>query len=193
MIRSRCALLVLGLLSTVGINFAGIISFTPSSQTVAPGMPFSVGIQVTNPGPMGVGDFDLAITFNSAILSASVINFGTFLGGPVNSIQGSSIGPGSLELSEVSFLSSSDLIALQPSSFTLATITFSGLGLGSSPLNFSAITIDDANGSGLDLSSLPGSVLVQSAPEPSYFGIGAVLLFGILTIGTLRSTSKRRA
>jgi hypothetical protein len=176
--RVRCFACSFGLLLTPGLALAGSIGFVPGSLIQSPGDIFMAGVQIANPGPNGVGDYDLTISFSSAVLSASIVNFGTFLGGPINSIQSSSIGLGSVEIAEVSLLSPSSLIALQPATFTLATITFKTLNPGVTTLNFNDVVIDDANGVALTVSSTPGSVAVVS-PEPAYLGVWGTLIMGL--------------
>lgn len=181
----------LALLATAGFALGGTIDFLPSNQIQHLGTSFTVAVQIVNPGPNGVGDYDLTIAFNAGVISASAVNFGTFLGGPANSFQSSSIGLGSAEITEVSLLSPDNLIALQPSSFTLATITFNVLGYGTTPLNFSAITIDDANALPLTVVSIPGSVSV--VPEPSSFlGVASAFLIGFVGLLRWRFAETRR-
>jgi len=153
---------------------AATISFSPSTRTAQPGDTFLIDVTASLFGSNGIGDYDLTVNFNPAVLSATGIAFGTSLGGPAQSIQSASISAGFAELSEVSLLSTAQLIALQTGTLRLATITFRALALGSSGLSFSGVQVDDANALPLSVTAGSGAVNV-GVPEPS-----PALLLGIL-------------
>jgi hypothetical protein len=122
-----------------------------------------------------VSAFDVFLTFDSSIVAPTGLSFGTALGGPASSIQGSISGSGDLEAFEVSFLTDADLAALQGDSVTLAQLIFSGIGLGTSSVQFGAATtvFGKADQSGVPTTLLPDlggariTVVERPAPEPA--------------------------
>jgi hypothetical protein len=158
------------------------LNILPLTQAVALGNTITADVQITGVSSVGVGDYDLAVGFDSSVLSAFNVSFHGFLGGPGNSLQSSSISIGTAEFTEVSLLSVADLAVLQPDSFLLGTIQFSALKVGSSNLQFKSITVDDANGLPLTLNSHSASVTVTSVPEPSTtFLLGTTLILLVLS------------
>lgn len=171
MIRSGMVALVAVLLQ---IAPAGAVSldFVPSQQTVDVGESFSVDLVISglgSGGPPSVGSFDLDVSFDPAVLFPTGVLFGTFLGAPAFAealIDAAFLG-GAVDLAEVSLLTSSELDALQPDSFSLATLFFDAISLGSSGLEFSQALVDDTFGQKLDLTL--GSGEVNVVPEPGTF------------------------
>lgn len=76
---------------------------------------------------------------------------------------------------------------LQPSSFTLATLTFDTLAIGTSPLTLSINVLGDAAGESLTATLDSGEVVVT--PEP-----GSLLLFvsGLAGLAGVRKKYRRR-
>jgi hypothetical protein len=198
-------ILVLGILA--GVLFAvraeavPIVSITPVSQTVNVGDPVSVDILVSGLGALeAVGGFSLILSFNSAILSGVgfAIDPDSKMGVEDSSLSGGFAG-GTLDL----FVFAEDfapagpgpeeftnLKALQGAGFRLATINFSAIGAGLSPLTLSVAApggtfLSDALGNNLTATGENGSVCVAPAagvpancdvaavPEP-----GTIALFG---------------
>ncbi len=94
------------------------------------------------------------------------------------------VDPGMVGLDEFSFLSDLELDALQPDSFTLTSLSFSGLAAGTSAVTFGPfLDLSDAVGSSiLDPGLLPTSIVVSPAvavPEPSAHVLLAIGLAGI--------------
>jgi C4-dicarboxylate transporter len=129
---------------------AAAIGITPAAQTVSPGSTFQVNATISRLTTSRVGDFDLTMNFDPAILQVVGVSFGSFLGFP-SSLQSFTLGTDHVEFAEVSLLAPSALVALQPQTFTPATLTFQAIGLGTSALSFTAITAGDENGSSLGL------------------------------------------
>jgi len=125
-----------------------------------------------------VGAFDLSVSFNPAVLSATGVTFGSLLGDPLlfEALTGSLIFSGSVDFFEVSLLTPAELDALQTVSFTLATLSFNAVGLGTTGLSFvpgvAGFAVSDGFGDPLSITANDGSVDVV-APEP-----GTLLLLG---------------
>lgn len=170
-------LLIAGLsLSAASVASAGVISISPAVQSMPQGNPATIEIVISGLGTDQVGDFDITIAFNPS-LAAPAVTFGSFLGGPLNSAQSTTTGLGTIELAEISFLDSSSLAQLQTGSFTIATLLFANLTV-STPLTFTAVLIDDANGAPLAVTTSDG--LANAVPEPGSVGL-ALLGLGLVT------------
>jgi hypothetical protein len=91
-------------------------------------------------------------------------------------LQSTTTGSGSAELFELSLDSPSALTSLQADSFTLASLTFTGLTDGTSALSLSVNAVGDQNGDPLSASLQNGSISVGTpvaVPEPSELGLMA--------------------
>src|SRR5215510_10175942 len=142
---------------------AASLSFTPTFQTAGVGQPVTVQVTVADlvaGAAPSVGAFDLDVTFDAALLSPTGVTFGPLLGDPdaLEALTSLALSPGLIDLAEVSLLAPADLDALQPSSFTLATLSFTTLAVGISPLAFSQALVDDAFATRLALDAAGGSV-----------------------------------
>jgi hypothetical protein len=161
------------------------IGFSPASQDVAAGGSFQVDIVISDLGGEIVSAFDLDVTYDPSILSATGVSFSDLLNGgdPFLSFQDSDIStPGLVDLAELSLLSDSELGAIQPDSFTLATLSFDASSPGASSLNFIFNSFNDVKGANAQVLQLDigaGNVTVAaSVPEP-----GTSLLFGVGLLG----------
>jgi hypothetical protein len=171
------------------------IDFVPVSQTVSSG-PILLDVQVSGFATAGVnatGDFGFSVSFDPAILTATDITFGPYLGDPGNFealFTEDFSTPGLFVFNEVSLLAPPDLIALQgpvlSPGFVLATLSFDPAGIGTSPLDFVAAIAGDENGADIPLTT--GSASVTVVPEPATAGI-AILALALIVC----APSRRRA
>jgi hypothetical protein len=158
---------------------AATITIVPTSQNIAVGNQFVVGLQISGVGAgsaPSVGTFDLDLGFDPLLLSFVGATYGTgldVLG--LGSIQSTTPGGSSVNLFELSLDSAADLNTLQPASFILATLTFDALANGTSPLTISPNALGDADGNSLAATLVNGSVTVgpvpTGVPEPSTFAL----------------------
>ena len=178
------------------------ISLNPATQTVTAGSSLDVALVISGLGDgaaPSLGTFDVNVSFDQSILSFSTVAFGPFLGDPsllesINSFDDTST-PGIVNLYALSLLEGDSttcifcippyLDDLQPASFTLATLTFSALSVGTSPLGITLNALGDANGGTLTADLVGGSVNVNadnnpgSVPEPAAWlllGLGALIM-----------------
>lgn len=109
------------------------IGFSPSTKSVNVGDAFSIDVVVSKTQNEIVSAYDLDVSYNPSIITATNVTFGTFLGGdPL--FQNFNITSGLIDFAEVSLLSDAELLALQPGIFSLATLFFTADAKGTSPL-----------------------------------------------------------
>ncbi|WP_124974585.1 cohesin domain-containing protein [Aphanothece sacrum] len=171
--------LVLASLPTVlmgQIAQAVSLQLIPSSTNITVGQNVTVAVVISDLGnkvPPSLSFYDLDINFNPSILSFNNAIFGNQLN--LNNLGTSPItipGNGVVSIWEASGDSDTDLDTLQLGSFTLATLSFKGIGVGNSALNISITEILDSQLAPLTINSVTdSSVRVNSAvtkiPEPS--------------------------
>ena len=196
------------LLLTVAPLQGVVLSIEPVSQTVLPGSTVNANLVVSglgNHAAPSLGTFDVNVSFNDGLLGLSNVSFGTLLGdvslGEATTTVDTSVA-GVVQLFELSLLEADSttcvfcippfLVDLQPSSFTLATLTFAALGAGSSPLSISVNALGDAFGNSLSTDVQNGNVTIQQngveVSEPS-----AIVLIAIGLAGLFAASLKKRA
>ncbi len=175
---------------------AASLSLQPGTQIVTPGLAFSVDLQVSgvgSPGPGSIGDFDLEISFDPGVLALQSYSLAGFLGdiGQFEASDYSLVQSGKIQLSQVSFLATATLNALQPTSFKLATMNFMAATVtppGGSPVSITKLwVLGLATGQALPVNDVTlSNATVTVVPEPSTY---ALILAGLALIG---ATARRR-
>ena len=173
------------------------LSFDPISQDVLLGNPVDVELTISGLGnysPDSLSTFDLNIGFDPAILDFSSVSYGDPVLGDQLDLLGvgfpiitTTPSVGSVNLFELSFNTVDELNNSQADSFTLTTLTFDTLFLGTSSLDISVNTLGDANGNQLTYSLESGSINV--IPEPATI---LLLSSGLAGLGFLRKKKKNQ-
>ena len=180
------------------VSQAVTLSFDPDFQEVLVGDPANVDLVISELGVStypSLGEFDLDISFDPAILGFNSVTFGDPILGDqldiwvwgINSMGASVTSPGVLDIFEVSLDTVADLNYYQADSFILATLTFDTLALGTSSLGISIDTLGDAWGDPLTADLESGSIDV--VPEPATL---LLLGTGLAGIGFLRKKKKNQ-
>ena len=192
-----CMLAVLGILY-MAPSAAATLSFSPSNSTVNRGDTVNVDVVISDlfddflGAQALVGAFDFTVGYDPTIISNTGVSFSGALGDPdpfaFETITGfdNSVA-GQVNAFNVSLLF--DLAPLQPDpSFTLATLSFQGLDIGVSSLDFLSIIISDDLGLPIDAQGISGSVSVVPLP-----GAVWLMITGLLGIGALARKGKKAA
>jgi len=116
------------------------MTFDPMTKQAVLNNPFTLNIDAAllDPAADNVNTFELFFSFDPAILSLDNVVFGTEIneGNPGNSIQNWHVSAGQAEFSEIDLVANA--LPSQPGAFTLATLHFTPIALGSTPLHFDA-------------------------------------------------------
>ncbi len=116
---------------------APVVSFSPSSMSVAVGGPYLVDVNISGLGSQIVSAFDLNIKYNPAIIGFTGYTLGAGLGGLWDSVD-ASVPPMDFGVQAFSLEGDDDVLAGDQTddAFTLMTLSFNGLNDGFSFLSF---------------------------------------------------------
>jgi hypothetical protein len=173
--------LLLSMVMALNPAAAATLAIVPSSETFVVGDSVQIELIVsglTAGGPPSLREFDIDITFEPELAFKSY-QFGNFLGDPNDPAQTFTdtdlYGP-YFNLYEESLLSTSALDALQPASFTLATLTFEAVMEGFTNIEGDLYAFLDAFGDDLIEAHGPvkgAEIMINPVPIPP-----AILLLG---------------
>lgn len=152
------------------------LSLEPSTANVVIGQNFTVDLKISGLGnhtAPSLAAFFAEIVFEENLINFESVTYGNLLGSPTDPFETdivTTVDPNVVSLDEISFLSTSELDALQPADFTLATLLFKAVGAGSSNISFADIDFSDAEGNSFVPNLETTSVAVIPLP-------GTLLLF----------------
>jgi hypothetical protein len=176
---------------------AARFSLSPSTLSPSVGSSFALDLMVSELGSgvaPSIGAFNVKVAYDVSAIAFSGATFGPLLGvAPAGAIADAIPGAGAVELAEVSLLSPPALDALQPASFTLATLRFTAqTATASSIVLEPQPVLSDAFGSPLAVGGPPASATISATPPAAVPEPGALLLYGIGLVVTTRSWSYGR-
>lgn len=150
-------------------------------------------------GPDLLGAFSLKVNYDSSILNFDSIIFGQYLGDlgllEADAYVDYSLA-GEISLDEVSWLFDFELESLQSDNFTLASLQFTSVNLGTSFIELDNIVLSDAYGYNLAISEIQNAqVDVKTAPVPEptslfLFGTGLFCLANLKRKNTKKGNKK---
>ena len=168
------------------------LNLVVSPETIDVGNQIDVDLVISDLGnntPPSLGTYDIDITFddrildfNSAVFGDAILGNQLDLGGFGSLAEVLEPATVTVNVSELSLDFPDALDTLQPNSFSLATLTFDGIGAGTSPLAFGDVILGDAFGDPLTPVTTDSSVLVEaldSTATPEPFSIVSFLMVGL--------------
>ncbi len=161
----------------VGTLPAALITVEPTPQTASVGdMPtFDINISdLGNFSAPSISAYDFDVAFDSSVLAFNSVT----------------PGPGTVNVFEISFDFPSDLDTLQPGAFTLFSVNFDAIGVGTSSIDVAVNSLGDSIGNPVIFDATSGSIAVSSVasvPEPSTVS----LLLAGLAFAAVRVRRKR--
>lgn len=185
------------ILSTASVAAAQVsVSVVPTNRNASLGSVLTASVVVSGLGngtAPSIGAFDIDLDFDPAVLDLQSVDFGSELGdiGLGEATAGSIETAMSVNPFEVSLLPSATLLANQPSTFTLFTVTFKAVGLGSSALDLSITALGDEEGDPLQATVTDGSVAVAPVPAPTASPFGLALL--VVALLAVAVAARRRS
>jgi hypothetical protein len=162
-------------------TLADTVSIQPSTDNVSLGS-FMLNVNIT--GVTDLYDWQFDVNFNPAVLSVTGITEGSFLSGGGSTF----FLPGTIDNVGGSITFNADTLLGPPpgvnGSGTLATLDFTAIGNGSSPITLANVILQDSSGNNIEFITANGTVNVggtTATPEPSSFlmlGTGLLALIG---------------
>ncbi len=190
------ALLFVILITTPALAIT--LSLEPANQNIPLGGTAVLDLNIsglTAGGPDSLGAFALDITYDDTTLAFESVSFGSYLGDTslfeADTYFDDST-PGLIYLDEVSWLFDYELDALQPDSFTLATLTFTGISLGSSAVEMENVVLSDTHGFVLPDPAL-NNANVTPVPEPATMILLGTGLAGLGVFGRKKFRKQLRS
>jgi hypothetical protein len=181
--------LVLFFLISIMLNaptLATVVALDTSESNVTVGNSVNIDLTISGLGngeAPTLGAFYVEILFDDTILNFDNVVYGSLLGNTDPRAFETDIitidDAGFVSLDQFSFLFDFELDAIQPDTFTLATVTFNTIGAGVSAIDFNFVDLSTANGDFFDPDLAGTSVKVVTPVSASAPYSITLLLFGM--------------
>ena len=168
------------------------LSFSPPTSEIGIGGHISIDLVISGMENDDLGYFEFDVNYDDSILGFNSYTLDSGLGDiaafDADDWSAGDLGGGTINLIELSYLMD---LSFQADSFTLATLSFTSLGEGTSVLSYSNVVLGDDWGGALFADLASGSVDVTGTapvPEPA-----SIFLFssGLLSFVALRKKIKK--
>lgn len=168
-----------------GPSFAATLYFLPTTSSIYVGDSINVDIFISGLGNDNLAAFDFNVNYDDSILT--FISYTLYDGlGMIDSsdpladatdLSWGDLGGGVINLSELSWLPDFNS---QADTFTLATLSFTGIAKGNGTLSISNTILSDELGAPLDtISNTAGITVAAPVPEPGTMGLFSIGLLGL--------------
>jgi len=180
---------------------AAQLNLEPPARVTTVGSQVKLTIWISGLGDLmapSLGAYDFTLNYDPATLRYDSYSLGDFLA-PFNPSVSSPPAVddinGSINLFEISTDDAIDLNATQPSTFNLASIWFSAIGVGSSSLNLSSVILADGNGDPLDANLTGARITVEprGGVIPEAGTQSAAVLLGAFAMGHTIQRRRKQA
>jgi hypothetical protein len=182
------AMVALALMATQG--FSTTLSLAPASSAILGGSTASVDLVISGIEPdVDVSVFSVKIDFDPSIVELVSYNLyddlGSLANGDADDATSFSATEGWIRLASTSYLFD---LSSQPDNFTLGTLKFKGINLGTSALTIADEYVGDFYGLKIDgITTIDASVTV---PEPSATMVFLSGLISLIALGGIRRKGK---
>ncbi|MGD9576767.1 MAG: PEP-CTERM sorting domain-containing protein [Syntrophorhabdus sp.] len=169
-----------------------ILSFEPFVSSINSGDSVDVNVVISGlRANDAVGGFDFNVVFDDSVLAfdsySLTDNLGSIPAYDADDWSLGDLGGGTVNIAELSWLSD---LSFQDDSFVLATLSFTGIGVGTSSLLFDNIIISDAQGS--DICTVPSFGIVKVNPVDPVPEPATMVLLGAGIVGLVGSRIRRK-
>ncbi len=192
------AVLVLGLSASLNSN-ALTIDLVPSTTHINSGDSVQIDAKISglkSINASSLGAYDVNIGFDANRFAFNSLTWGDSLKGNQLDINHfgtlqmlDSSASGLLNIFELSFDSATDLENLQEDSFTLFSLIFSGVSIGTGAFTLDINAIGDAYGNNLSANINNTNVIINSASVPEPMTL-MLFVIGLLALGMTRVKAK---
>jgi len=178
------------LVAIPGAAGASTVEFRPSSPSIAVGDSVGIDVYFVPDTPTLVGEFDVTVSWDQALLDLMDVSFGSQLGLPPDASEEVILDPGTVDV----FESAGDVSGQTGmDAFRLFTLTFRGLTTGTTQLSFEFVVLADDESNAIAAETGPGSVTVADTRTGVDVPLPGALWLSLLLSGIGLRALRRKA